>query len=301
MRIENRDKKLVTIIVVTYNSSSFILETLESVKNQSYSQIELIISDDCSRDNTVNICKDWLEQNKHRFIRTQLIESKFNTGVSINCNRGLEQSKGNWIKFLAGDDLLLEDSIQDFIKYCLNQNNCKVVFGNTLTLKNGIITQRPTKKIHFAPYKDQKKLIYTGHLPFAPALFINKDLLLRLGGFDERYLFMEDYPFYLKLANEKIRMHFITENVVIHRIHSHNISSNFLFIEDYENFVSTEILPYLKKKKYFEPYLYFQNIMFIRRVNLKLKNRYPKLSKVLPHLVMRNSIETLALKIKNKE
>ena len=58
---------LVSIIVITYNSSKYVLETLESAKAQTYENIELIISDDGSTDDTIKICKNWLEKNQDRF------------------------------------------------------------------------------------------------------------------------------------------------------------------------------------------------------------------------------------------
>ena len=54
---------LVSICVITYNSSKTVVETLESIKNQSYSNIELVVSDDCSPDNTVELVQQWLEKN----------------------------------------------------------------------------------------------------------------------------------------------------------------------------------------------------------------------------------------------
>ena len=65
---------LVSVIVITYNSSKFVLETLESIYNQTYSNIELIISDDCSSDETINICQNWLYKNKNRFKNIELID-----------------------------------------------------------------------------------------------------------------------------------------------------------------------------------------------------------------------------------
>ena len=58
---------LVSIIVLTYNSSLTILETLESLKKQSYPNIELIISDDASKDETVKICQTWVQANSYKF------------------------------------------------------------------------------------------------------------------------------------------------------------------------------------------------------------------------------------------
>lgn len=70
---------LVSIIVITYNSAKYVLETLESAKAQTYQNIKLIVSDDCSTDNKIEICRKWLEKNKGRFVRTELITVEQNT------------------------------------------------------------------------------------------------------------------------------------------------------------------------------------------------------------------------------
>ena len=77
-----KKEELVSVVVVTYNSALTIVETLESVKNQSYQNIELIITDDASKDNTLKLCKDWLDQNGNRFPLFRIIESEKNTGVA---------------------------------------------------------------------------------------------------------------------------------------------------------------------------------------------------------------------------
>ena len=64
--------ELVSIITPTYNSAKYVLETLESIKSQTYHNIELIISDDASQDNTVDICELWLKENKERFRNSDL-------------------------------------------------------------------------------------------------------------------------------------------------------------------------------------------------------------------------------------
>ena len=79
------DKKpTVTVSVITYNSAKYVAETLESIKNQSYPNLILQISDDCSTDNTIDICKSWINKNKDRFVKTKIIVSEYNTGVNGN-------------------------------------------------------------------------------------------------------------------------------------------------------------------------------------------------------------------------
>ena len=70
---------IISILVISYNSSKFIIDTLESVKKQSYSKIELIVSDDFSTDNTIKLVTKWIEKNKHIFINSQIVEATRNS------------------------------------------------------------------------------------------------------------------------------------------------------------------------------------------------------------------------------
>ena len=71
--MQGKENPLVSIIVITYNSAKYVLETLESARYQTYQNIELIVSDDCSVDNTVEICNNWIKKNSNRFARVELI------------------------------------------------------------------------------------------------------------------------------------------------------------------------------------------------------------------------------------
>lgn len=121
---------LVSVVVITYNSSKYILECLDSIYNQTYQNIELIITDDCSKDNTVEVCKKWLEQFSDRFIQTKQITTTINTGTSANCNRGISETMGKWYKIIAGDDRLLKNCIEDNIHYVVNHKNVDFLFSD---------------------------------------------------------------------------------------------------------------------------------------------------------------------------
>jgi len=127
---------LVSIIVITYNSSKYVLETLESAKAQTYQNIELIVSDDCSTDNTVEICQEWIAKNKERFVRTELITAEKNTGIPANCNRGVKSVQGEWVKLIAGDDALLPDCIEYYLFYIKKNGSSVNSMGNMTGVGN---------------------------------------------------------------------------------------------------------------------------------------------------------------------
>ena len=119
----------VSIAVVTYNSAKTILETLESIKVQTYPNLELIISDDCSTDHTVSLCREWVEKNKERFDRVELITAEKNTGVSANFNRAEAACQGEWVKPIAGDDLLMPNCIEECVNYAEKHPDAYAIFG----------------------------------------------------------------------------------------------------------------------------------------------------------------------------
>ena len=88
---------LISVLVIAYNSAKTIIETLDSIKKQTYPELELIVTDDCSSDNTIFITKKWIENNHGRFIRVKLVTSAQNTGISANYNRGEDECSGEWI------------------------------------------------------------------------------------------------------------------------------------------------------------------------------------------------------------
>ena len=81
---------LVSVIAVTYNSSAYILETLESIKNQTYSNLEIIITDDCSTDITISTINNWLESNKKiKNSYCSFIKNRYNSEIICNMEVGL--------------------------------------------------------------------------------------------------------------------------------------------------------------------------------------------------------------------
>lgn len=222
---------LVSIIVITYNSAKFVLETLESAKAQSYQNIELIVSDDCSSDNTVEICREWIEENKDRFVRTELITVSENTGIPANCNRGVRAAQGEWVKLIAGDDALMENAITDVIQFVQNKNiyllqTSAEVYNESLDFdyKKGIWQPSDDNRFFSADALTQFKLLKFWFNLNAPAMFINRKVILDIP-FDEEFKKIEDFPYWLAVTRKGFKISCKNIKTVKYRIHNHSVQS----------------------------------------------------------------------------
>lgn len=228
----NKNSPLVSIVVISYNSSSYILETLESTKSQNYTNIELIISDDGSKDNTVNLCQIWLKENKNFFTRVEIITVLLNSGIPSNVNRGVNAAKGEWIKLIAGDDILLDSCIHDNVIYVKKNNNINFLFSKPIYINSysETITSHNSKKFkendsfyNLTPRKQYLHLLTQNHPINPPTLFFNKNVVDGIGGFDESFK-NEDFPFYLKITKLGYKLFFLNQDTIKYRIHSSSIS-----------------------------------------------------------------------------
>lgn len=104
--------ELVSIITPTYNSEKFISETIRSVQNQTYENWEMIIVDDGSTDQTVDIIET-IQKNEKRI---QLIESEKNFGPAVSRNKGIEQAGGKFLTFIDADDIWFPDFIENSMR-----------------------------------------------------------------------------------------------------------------------------------------------------------------------------------------
>lgn len=249
MKMQNFNP-LVSIVVVTYNSSEFVIETLESAKQQTYENIELIISDDFSTDNTIEICKIWVEKNKNRFINTSIITTDKNTGISPNANRGFKASNGEWIKFIAGDDMLMENCIEELVKHIEINKSFPITF-----LVHGIVPFRkdsefnvvypPEKFINSDAYGQLIYLLRRGNSVSGSAFFLERTTFEKFGGFDERFNLFEDFPLLIKYTKNNQRIWLIKKPLFKYRIHSSNLSfdRSFLLKESFIRFKNEILFP----------------------------------------------------------
>lgn len=218
--INNISTPLVSVRVITYNSSKTVIETLDSVKNQTYQNIELIISDDCSPDNTVEVCTAWLEANKDRFVRTELITVEQNTGTAANINRAIRACRGEYIKGIAGDDILEPECIEVNIN---NIGDAVMAISDLIYFDGDKILPAPfdSKMLYALTHLPRKKRVklYSRTLAFfnPPTQFSSKILTEKLGLFDDIATVLEDIPFYFKVFDSDCKLEYIQQVTVRYR------------------------------------------------------------------------------------
>lgn len=219
------EQPLVSVPVITYNSSRTVLETLDSIKAQTYQNIELIVSDDCSTDNTVEVCRKWIEQNKDRFVRAELLTVEKNTGVAGNCNRAYAACKGEWVKGIAGDDILLPTCVQDCIDYVAEHPETEVLFGRVRSF--GGKTEEDNRKwdswfnyklLSLPPEEMLHYLLFVANGLPAPALFSKRGLNEKYNlKSDERIPLLEDWVNWINMLRAGIKFHFLDKDIVLYR------------------------------------------------------------------------------------
>lgn len=256
---------LVSVIVATYNSAPFVVETLESVSKQTWKELELIITDDCSGDDTVELCRSWLNENGQRFIRVEILTIGKNTGIPANVNRGLKASKGEWIKFLGADDTLMPGCIEENMSWIASHPKVRALFSRIDVYRDTFEPQNLLETTPGDPYNPKsimapdrdyeaqyKMLLLSDRIHFTPSVFLNRETLISVGGLDERFRLLEDYPLWLNLTKNGHKLYFMDNVTVNYRQHSKAINNtgipclinpNYFKEEDFRKLYTYPYLP----------------------------------------------------------
>lgn len=219
-----KNEPLVSVVVLTYNSSKTIEDTLDSIYKQTYPNIELVISDDASKDNTREVCQEWIDKFKGRFSNVFLSENTSNVGVTQNLANGVSLAHGEWIKPIAGDDLLKSECCSVFVDYVKKNPQTQIVFGDTTAFKdvNGkrIYIENKLKRdlVLFSKLsaKEQCSQLYSNNGLPATCSFISKELFCRYP-LDVKYRNIEDWPYWLKLTKNGIHLDYIDRVLALYR------------------------------------------------------------------------------------
>jgi len=217
-----------TVTVISYNSELFISETLKSIAEQSSKDIQIILSDDASIDNTVDILKNWKKLHENSFYEILLLQSKVNKGVIENFSRTFEKAKGLWLKAIAGDDLFYTDAIKSMridAKTCLETSviiGKAKIFGQE-SKENAIIPREKLVK-NLNTINQFKKYIYEGYTFPGVSFLIKTELLREIDVFKHAKGKVEDIPFQLELLTKGYLFKISDHIYVKYRKHINNVS-----------------------------------------------------------------------------
>ncbi len=293
---------LVSVTVITYNSARYVLETLESIKAQTYHDLELIVSDDCSSDNTVEVCRRWITKNRRRFVRTELLTSDTNTGIPANTNRAIGAARGEWIKGIAGDDLLTPECIYRNLKFVQKtKEHIEILFSNVIpfsvkeggrkvTFPSGVTSAR---LLYFGGLNayEQFEEILKGYILLAPSVFFRRELMLRYP-YNELYKYLEDAPQWHKLTLSGVKLYCFDFDSAMYRVDNDSVTRNkSCYIPKTKQqmtalFFWNERIDYLANKEYARYYNDARReLLYFDLVDCLLGNRKTKLHSVALRII----------------
>jgi glycosyltransferase involved in cell wall biosynthesis len=187
---------LVSVVIPTYNQKDFVHETIDSVLVQDYKNIEIIITDDGSKDGTIRIIQEYAAKYPDKIFP---VLSERNTGIAANLNRGLAKVRGEYIAWLAGDDLMfsgkvrkqvdLLDTRSDAVGCCHDAE----VFNSSDGKIFGLFSMLMNKKFGFR--EGGVELWFDTSYFMLPSTVMIRSEAVSVYGFDERLKYLNDWLF----------------------------------------------------------------------------------------------------------
>jgi glycosyltransferase involved in cell wall biosynthesis len=204
--------RLVTVIVVCYKNTNTLFKTLDSILEQDYLQIQLIVSDDASADFQVEQIKRYIDEHKYSNITDTLVRANTqNLGIVKHLNKILEFITGEYIKLIPpGDTFQRTSSLAEMVKAI---NNCGVLVSPVLAHGRSVKYLTPSKKTikKLSTSTELEVMLYArNEINIIGTLFRSE--LIRQQIFDENYYLLEDWPLWLKLSRQGVRFKF-SENI----------------------------------------------------------------------------------------
>lgn len=223
--MDQKNKPLVSIVIPCYNHEKYVQDTIRSVIDQSYDNIELIIIDDGSKDSSVEKIQQMLYECQNRFTRFEF-RSRANKGLSATLNEAIEWSKGKYFSAIASDDLMLKDKTSTQVRVLEKNNEVVALFGSVNYInENNVVQQINTLEEKEYPF--DKIILNECHF-YAPTQMLKMEILRKVGGYNEE-IRVEDWYMWLKMA-ENGKVLCIPDKLAIYRIHSANTTRNSKFI-----------------------------------------------------------------------
>lgn len=191
--------ELVSVVIPIYNAQRTIVRTMESVYCQTYPAIEWILLNDGSKDNSMELVRNFLTEHG---IEAILIDRE-NRGVSYTRNEGIRRATGTYVAFLDADDQWMPDKLQAQVE-CMEETGADLVSCQ----KTEVSAKTPVSVITL------KQMLFKNHL-FTSGVMAKRQVLLDVGGFDEKMQYGEDYHLWLRIV-QKYDVRVINRHLMIY-------------------------------------------------------------------------------------
>jgi glycosyltransferase involved in cell wall biosynthesis len=240
--------ELVSIITANYNAAKYISDTIESVLAQSYDNWEMIIVDDCSSDNSIEIIESYIAKDS----RIKLVQLEQNSGAAVARNRAIELAQGRFIAFLDSDDLWQSDKLEKQISFMLKN-------GYIFSYSHYDLIDEDNKRygttFKAPPKVSYNDLLKTCSIGCLTAIYDTKSL-----GKVTMPLILkrQDYGLWLKILKKIDYAYCYDESLAIYRTRTNSISSNKIKAAQYQwkIYRDVEKLGIFKSIFYFIHYVY---------------------------------------------
>lgn len=284
---------IITIGVLSYNSEKTIIDTLNSIYDQTYKNLALVISDDGSVDDSKILINSWLEEKGRRFIKIKFLNQAINKGITKNFDILMNNTFSKWMKFIAADDLLMPKCIEENYNYIIYHNIDTILYSVCVPFSdiNGYRAQKVDmyqkeyiKKVCLLNAHEQYLKLLKNDFIFSPTGFINTHLYKKLGGLNCKVKNIEDWPLRLLFTQKGYKIWFMDKKTVYYRISNSISNSRDTFFKEehikqveclkkelvYPNISKKELLYYLNE--YLTRLKYFLIIkIFKNRINFITK------------------------------
>lgn len=217
------EQPLVSVVVISYNQAQYIIQNLDSLKSQIYTNWELIVADDASPDHSVEVFKNWLLENK---VSAEEIFHTQNTGLATVLNEAIKICSGKYVKFIAADDYMHPECLEKAVR-CLEEKGKEygMVFTDAFCVDENnhpLPDFADFNSIQTIAPSEMHETLIKGNRIGAPTVLMRTDVVKQTGKYNAEFL-VEDYQRWLMIS-DKYFIAYIPEKLTYYRIHPGNIS-----------------------------------------------------------------------------
>ncbi|MCB0170099.1 MAG: glycosyltransferase [Anaerolineae bacterium] len=241
-------KPLVSIIIMSYNYGQYIGQTIESILAQTYDNWELIISDDGSTDNSLEVIRAFNDN------RIKLIKSKENEGACAAYNKAYKLCMGKYFTSLDADDYIKSDKLEKQVDFLEAHPDIDILGTYVVEVDEAGMTT--VSKFKFEEWFNQpydlnqfENWIWQNHLCHSSVL-IRKSTHDRIGEFSNQLIYLPDYEFWVRCLVNNVKFAVLNDKLTYYRSHSNSVSHNKntdRFLSEFTYIFCVYIKPYLQK------------------------------------------------------